>query len=67
MLSLSYGSLNRSPFDKRKTGTLGGRAGLDATSSSLRGVFAAPFVPRIVECADDRIYLSQSFVNDGDL
>ena len=30
---------------KGKTGTLGGRIGLDATLSSLRGVFAAPFVP----------------------
>ena len=31
----SDGNLNRgSPFDKSKTGTLGGRAGLDATSSS---------------------------------
>jgi hypothetical protein len=43
-----------------------GRAGLYATLSSLRGVFAAPFFPRILECAGDRICLSHSFVNDAD-
>lgn len=67
MLSLSYGNLSRSPSIKVRPARWEGRVGLDATSSSLRGVFAAPFVPRIVECAGDRIYLSQSFVNDGDL
>jgi hypothetical protein len=50
-----------------KTGTVGGPCRSRRHVVLLRGVFAAPFVPRIIECAGDRIYLSHSFLNDGEL